>query len=190
MKTPLTLLTCAGFVLISVIQLGAAAPLISNLSSRSTLKGADDALIMGFVVTTPDTKVLLRAIGPALANFGVANPLADPVLVLYDSSGEVVVRGTTYKQPPGIPFDPLGEIAAARLQVGAFRVDTFPFTALDQVVLIGSLYRKDSGLAPGVYTMHVTSESDGTGSVLGEIYILEDESEQPLDAPSSASSSP
>ena len=33
------------------------------------------------------SKVMVRAIGPSLANAGIANPLPDPILELYDGSG-------------------------------------------------------------------------------------------------------
>ena len=36
-------------------------------------------------------RILVRAIGPSLANMGVATPLLDPELSLYDANGNVIV---------------------------------------------------------------------------------------------------
>jgi hypothetical protein len=78
----------------------AAIPPIPNLSSRTDLRAPGDTLITGFVVSTPYTQVLLRAIGPSLTQFGVSHPLADPVLALYDSAGNLIAEGFTYGPPP------------------------------------------------------------------------------------------
>ena len=52
-----------------------------NLSTRGTVQTGDDVLIGGFIVPGyAPKKVLLRAIGPSLANFGVNGALSDPTL--------------------------------------------------------------------------------------------------------------
>jgi sugar lactone lactonase YvrE len=74
--------------------------LLLNLSTRGTTQGGDDVLIAGFVIsgTGPiGTTVLVRALGPSLANFGVANPVADPVIELRDASGTLLASNNDWK---------------------------------------------------------------------------------------------
>ena len=51
-------------------------------------------MVAGFVIAGPDSqRVLVRGVGPALAGFGVAGVLADPVLKLYQNvAGTTVLR--------------------------------------------------------------------------------------------------
>jgi hypothetical protein len=45
--------------------------------------------------TTP-AKVLFRAIGPSLTNFGIANALQDPTLELHDGQGNIVATNDNW----------------------------------------------------------------------------------------------
>jgi hypothetical protein len=61
---------------------------ITNVSARSFVGGGDAALIGGFTLGGSGRKqLLIRALGPQLAAFGVAGALADPVVELYDAAG-------------------------------------------------------------------------------------------------------
>ncbi len=54
-----------------------------NISTRLRVQTGDNVLIGGFIITGNDPKeVIVRAIGPSLGDFGVANPLANPSLEL------------------------------------------------------------------------------------------------------------
>ena len=44
-------------------------------------------------------RVLLRAIGPSLANFGVTDPLADPILELHAGDGTLITSNDNWKEP-------------------------------------------------------------------------------------------
>jgi hypothetical protein len=59
-----------------------------NISTRGKVGSGDNVLIAGLSVggVTP-MRVALRAQGPGLAAFGIANPAKKPRLTLYDSSG-------------------------------------------------------------------------------------------------------
>ena len=60
---------------------------LGNISTRVRVLSGDNALIGGFIVTGTATKrVIIRAIGPTLADFGVAGVLQDPTLELYQGS--------------------------------------------------------------------------------------------------------
>jgi plastocyanin len=57
-----------------------------NISTRMDVQTGDNVLIGGFIVTgNVAKKVVLRAIGPSLAQFGIVGALADPVLELHQS---------------------------------------------------------------------------------------------------------
>src|SRR5207244_12855063 len=58
----------------------------------------DNVMIGGFIVqgTEPKT-VIIRAIGPELAPYGIADPLADPTLELYDSTGALIASNDNWQ---------------------------------------------------------------------------------------------
>ena len=71
-----------------------------NLSTRMRVQAGDNAGIGGFIVTgTAPKQVLLRGIGPSLANFGVPDPLADPVWNCTDQQALLRSLTTTGKTP-------------------------------------------------------------------------------------------
>jgi hypothetical protein len=120
-----------------------------NLSSRVQV-GSGRILITGFVVGGPTPKrVLLRAVGPTLAGFGVTGALANPRLQLFDATGQVIAENDDWSG---------ADTTAAMAQVGAFG---FAAGAKDAALLVT--------LAPGAYTMQV-AEVGGTGVALAEIY--------------------
>jgi hypothetical protein len=45
-------------------------------------------------------KVIVRAIGPSLGAAGIANPLSNPTLELYDSNGAIVQSNDDWQQGP------------------------------------------------------------------------------------------
>ena len=54
-----------------------------NISTRLRVLTGDNVLIGGFIILGTEPKqVIVRAIGPALGSFGVADPLVDPILEL------------------------------------------------------------------------------------------------------------
>jgi len=66
-----------------------ASPPLLNLSSRVTLS-AGQLAIQGFVVDGPSQRrVLVRAIGPSLAQFGVTNPVANPALTIFRGTVQI-----------------------------------------------------------------------------------------------------
>jgi len=121
-----------------------------NLSSRAKVGTGESVLITGFVIGgTGSKKVLIRAAGPALGAFGLASPLANPAIKIYQGSNLIAQNDDWSK-------DDAAEIA---------RLGAFAFTA-------GS---KDAALlttlAPGAYTSHISDPSGpGTGVALAEIY--------------------
>jgi hypothetical protein len=80
-----------GLALVEVYDLDPKSSLLANISTRGKVETADNVMIGGFIIGGADpTKVLIRAIGPSLAAKGIVQPLADPVLELHDSSGNLI----------------------------------------------------------------------------------------------------
>jgi hypothetical protein len=63
-----------------------------NLSTRMLVQTGDQVGIGGFIITgTVQKRVLVRAVGPELAQFGIPNPLPDPVMELHGPPGFVTI---------------------------------------------------------------------------------------------------
>lgn len=100
-----------------------------NISTRMQVLSGDNALIAGFIVSGPGgstKKVLIRGIGPSLANFGVAGTMSDPLLELHKADGSVVSNdnwqdGDTSQIPSGFaPSDPRESVIVATLAPGNY----------------------------------------------------------------------
>jgi hypothetical protein len=65
--------------------------ILGNISTRGLVQTGDSVMIGGFIVQGTQTKrVIVRAIGPELAQYGIPNPLADPNLELHNSAGALI----------------------------------------------------------------------------------------------------
>src|SRR5205814_8384271 len=63
---------------------------MANLSTRGRV-AADSPLILGFAIAgTESRRVLVRAVGPALAGFGVSGVLPATPLQVYNASGALI----------------------------------------------------------------------------------------------------
>ena len=125
-----------------------------NLSTRARVRTGDGVLIGGFVVQGPAYKrMLIRAVGPTLAAFGVTEALADPVLTVY--SGQQVVAINDQWQTG----ENASAVVAAGQTAGAFALAA---GSQDAAMLIT--------LPPGAYTVEVKGKSDTEGIALLEIY--------------------
>ena len=128
---------------------------IVDVSCRGHVGTGSGQLIVGFVLGGSGTSglepVLVRASGPALATLGVTGALADPLLALDTTAGELVENGAWAGN---------AQIAAAAAAVGAF-----PWTnnaSLDAAIL--------TSLAPGAYTAVISGASGDQGVALAEAY--------------------
>jgi len=146
-----------GLGLIEIYERGPGSARLVNLSSRLTV-GVDAAAgIAGFVVSgTGPKKLLIRGIGPALARFGVASALADPVLTVSGPAGTVIAANDNWSAAGNAT-----DIATAATTAGAF---TLPADSKDAAVLLT--------LPPGAYTATVSGANGTRGVALIEIYEL------------------
>jgi hypothetical protein len=122
---------------------------LSNLAVRAWMAGGEGGGIsVGYTVRGAEPKpLLLRAVGPTLAQFGLAEALADPRLRVYDAEGRPVAENDAWAE----------ELAPAFAAAGAFAL--VPGSA---DAALRTEVRGNAG------TMTVTA--DGPGVVLAEIY--------------------
>ena len=136
------------------VNSGGAARLV-NISTRAMVGTAGNILIPGFVIAGGGTETLLiRADGPALAQFNVAGYLANPILSVLDSNG----RPVAYNENWGTNTNP-AQIANVSASVGAFALAT---GSADCALIVN--------LPAGAYTVQVTGQNGTTGVALAEVY--------------------
>lgn len=135
---------------------------ITNLSLRARTGTGEKVAIAGFVIVDPQgfsrtLRVLLRVVGPTLSQYGVASPLADPVLTLYNSSGQIVAANDNWSDGT----TDAATLASVMAQVGAFPL---PAGSKDAALLLD--------LPAGAYSVQATSTSGTNGIALTEIYVV------------------
>ena len=124
-----------------------------NLSARGRVGAGEHALIAGFVTSgeAPLT-LLLRGVGPALADFGLDSAVADPVLELYRER-QLIAENDNWSAD---------EVQATSARVGAFPL---PPGSADAALVVT--------LPAGHYTAQLRSaDPDRTGLGLMEIYLV------------------
>ncbi|MBI5768775.1 MAG: hypothetical protein HZA93_13335 [Verrucomicrobia bacterium] len=126
-------------------------PPLFNLSTRTMLV-AGQPVTMGFVVDgEKPRRVLVRAVGPTLAQFGVATPAANPTLTVFKNSAQVAANAAWGGAP---------SLASVFATVGAFAL---PANSRDCALLLT--------LEPGAYTAQVRGEAGS--EVLVEVYFVD-----------------
>lgn len=131
---------------------------LRNVSTRARIDANQPTFLTGFVVEPGPsrTMVLVRAVGPTLTTFGVADALAAPKLRVNDASGREITPYTGLLSIDGVNYPNVVSSAAA---VGAFPLPTGG-KDVAQLYLLG----------PGAYTAQVSSADGGSGTALLEIY--------------------
>jgi TonB family protein len=142
-------LVFAVFVLPGLAAVAHAQSRLTNLSVRAGLAGGD-TLIVGFAVSGPTGKpILVRGIGPSLANFGLTDALADPRLTLYRGSAGIAENDD---------WGGGATLAEAFRATGAFALGA---GSRDAALL--------QPLTPNAYSVHLTAAT-GSGIALIECY--------------------
>ena len=73
------------------IQVKTVGGALVNIATRLRVETGNNVLIGGFIITgTEPKKLIVRGIGPSLSAAGVPGVLSDPMLQLYNSSGQVI----------------------------------------------------------------------------------------------------
>lgn len=144
-----------GVGLVEIYELGApSADRLINLSSRAMVGTGANILIPGLVLNgLAPRRLLFRAVGPGLAELGVAGVIADPVMKIFRGD-DVVAQNDNWGDQPGA-----AQLAPAMAAVGAFPLRA---GSRDAALLLD--------LTPGSYTVQVSGVGDATGVALVEVY--------------------
>ena len=141
----------AGVALVEAYDITPADSRVGNISTRGDITFAGDVMVGGFIIGGSDsTQVIVRALGPSLAPFGIANPLPNPALEIYDSNGAQVAANDDWRSTQA------QEIQATGL----------PPTNNRESAIVTTL-------GPGNYTAVVHDAGQGSGIGLVEVYNLE-----------------
>jgi hypothetical protein len=122
---------------------------LANISTRGLVESGNNVLIGGFIAGNGLTKVIVRAIGPTLANFGIANPLLDPTLEVFNNNGVSIAINDDWQTSQKT------EIEATGLPPNDTRESAIVAT-----------------LTPGNYTAVVRGKNGATGIAVVEAYNI------------------
>lgn len=144
--------TGAGVALVELYDIGSGnTPRLVNVSARNQVGTGDNILIFGFFIDGTGAKnVLIRAIGPRLADLGVTGVLADPRFDVFRAGTAAPVASNDNWEPA---------LAATFGAVGAFQLTS----GSKDAALV-------TALTPGSYTVQVSGVNGSTGEALVEIY--------------------
>jgi hypothetical protein len=128
----------------------ASAARLANVATRGLVQPGDRLLIGGFIVHNGSVRVVMRAIGPSLAAFGVTNALPDTTLQLRDQNGVIVGENDDWMT------DQMAELVGTGLQ---------PSNNLEAALV--------QTILPGQYTAQVRGKPETTGTGVVEVYFLQ-----------------
>jgi FtsP/CotA-like multicopper oxidase with cupredoxin domain len=131
--------------------------LLTNMSTRGFVQTGEDVLIAGFIVITRPTRVVIRAVGPTLSQFGVPDVLENPQLELHDATSTIARNDDWQATQLGaiIASDQVAEIQKSQLAPG---------NAAESVII--------ATLQPGSYTAVLRGVGETKGNALVEVYAL------------------
>jgi uncharacterized delta-60 repeat protein len=142
-----------GVALVEIYDVSSSADsYLGNLSTRGLVQTDDNVMIGGFTLGafTGETHMVVRAIGPSLVAFGIANPLQDPTVDIRDQNGASVASNDNWLDDPSH-----GVVEHDALAPNDERESAIAVT-----------------LPAGRYTVIVSGKDRGTGVGLVEMYNL------------------
>jgi hypothetical protein len=123
---------------------------LANVATRGLIQPGDKLMIGGFIVQNGSVKVVVRALGPSLAAFGITNALPDVTLQLRDQNGVLVRENDDWMTTQKAELEATGLQPTNNLE--AALVQTIP---------------------PGQYTAQVRGKPETTGTGVVEVYFLQ-----------------
>jgi hypothetical protein len=70
---------------------------LANIATRGFVQPGDKLMIAGFIVQNSTVRVVVRAIGPSLTQFGISNALPDTTVQLRDQNAALVLENDDWK---------------------------------------------------------------------------------------------
>jgi hypothetical protein len=151
--------TGVGLVEVYDLNPGAGSTL-GNISTRSFVQTGEHVMIGGFIVQGSGAKrVIIRAIGPELTQFGILDALANPRLDLYNRAGALIGSNDNWQTTI------LGGIITTD-QVSSIQNSGHAPTEASESAIIANL-------PPGNYTAIVRGVNNTAGVGLVEVYDLD-----------------
>jgi hypothetical protein len=133
--------------------------ILSNISSRAFVQMNDNVMIGGFIIQgTQPKRVIVRAIGPELTQYGVPNALTDPTLDLHNGTGALIASNDDWQHTI------IGGIIT-KDQVADIQNSGHAPTQPSESAIIATL-------PPGNYTAIVRGKNIIVGVALVEVYDL------------------
>jgi hypothetical protein len=149
-----------GVALVEVYDLSpGASSSLGNISTRSFVETGEHVMIGGFIVQgTGPKRVIIRAIGPELTQYGITNALANPRLELHNGTGALIATNDDWQTTI------LGGIITSN-QVSDIQNSGHAPTVASESAIIADLQ-------PGNYTAIVPGVNNTIGVALVEVYDL------------------
>ena len=143
-------------------QFGSPGSTLGNISARAFVQTGDNVMIGGFMVQgTEPKRVIIRAIGPELTQYGVPDALANPTLELHDGTGALIASNNNWATTI------IGGIITSN-QVHEIQASGYvPGDPLESAII--------ADLPAGDYTAVVSGVNNTTGDALVEVYELSPE---------------
>jgi hypothetical protein len=124
---------------------------LANISTRGMVQTGDNVMIGGFIVRGDmSPTVIVRAIGPSLAQHGITNPLPDPTLELHDHNGTLIAFNDNWMSAPN--------------RQAIINSGQAPSNNLESAIL--------RSLSPGNYTAIVRGKNGSSGIALVDAFVL------------------
>jgi hypothetical protein len=147
-----------GVGIVEVYDVNPTIGLLGNISTRGFVQTMDNIMIGGFIIASQPTRVIIRAIGPSLSQFGVPNVIGNPQLELHDASS-TLARNDDWQTTE--IFGIVTSDQVAEIQASGF----MPTDSSESAII--------ATLQPGSYTAIVSGVSSATGNALVEVYRLQ-----------------
>jgi hypothetical protein len=123
---------------------------LANIATRGLIQPGDKLMIAGFIIQNAPVRLVVRAIGPSLAAFGITNALPDTTLELRDQNGTIVRQNDDWQTDQKTELEATG-LAPTDSREAAL-VQTIP---------------------PGQYTAQVRGKPEATGTGVVQVYFLQ-----------------
>ena len=122
---------------------------LTNISTRGFVDTDQNVMIGGLISGNGITRVIVRALGPTLSQFGVTNVLADPTLELHDGNGTLLASNDNWADTQQAEIQASGKA---------------PPNSLESAII---------AVRPaGNSTAIVSGKNNTTGNALVEVYTL------------------
>jgi len=144
---------------VGAFEFDGVATILANISTRAFVQTGDDVMIGGFIVQgTEPKRVIIRAIGPELTQYGVPDALANPTLELHNRTGALIASNDNWRTTI------TGGIITSDQVRDILRSGYAPGDGRESAII--------ADLPPGNYTAIVRGVNTSTGVALAEVYDL------------------